>query len=513
MRNVRAPRLVTLRRLRDVEDGFSLVEGMVSLAIITLILTALLHTQLSTIRTVHDARLVDQATALGNEAVEDARNFTYDDLVMLTSDLTGDPNVEPGNTLDPDAGGPMVSESLVRAAAGAPFAPHVTQETLEGVTFTISRYLTWVDTSAQGGADEDVKRVVVIVDWQTGGEDETFRTSALLARSRTGLGTTRFEVSPMEQEIEVEPGNQVVLAHAVTTLGINDTYNLEMPVPPGRGWVIQFHEDANEDGVFDGGADPLLTDTNFDGIVDTGGVDTNVTFHFLVVWTLIPAEPLGDVDMTLSVTSGARPDLTVEAVDTVDIGSPSVRLYLHNNPTPPTADTTAQANMTMTETAPSAGTLRKYSTNYYTNQAGRYVDKKVALHTETGTQFMANWVYQVPSTTTYTGTAELTFWVAMKDLKCDKTPQVTIFLRDKATATSGTGTLFATAAATSPPPGLTEPCDFREVTVSIPVNRTISTNRWIELKITTAETTGDAALVAYDTTVYPSSLTLPFAST
>src|SRR5918992_2271861 len=508
MRKTRVPKLITFRRLRDVEDGFSLVEGMVSLAIITLILTALLHTQLSTIRTVHDARLVDQATALGNEALEDARNFTYDDLVMLTSDLTGDPNVEPGNTLDPDADGALVSEPLVRASAGAPLSPHITTETLEGVTFTISRYVTWVDATTQGGAGQDVKRVVVIVDWQTGGEAETFRSSTLLARSRTGLGTTRFEVSPMEQEIEVEPGNQVALAHAVTTLGINDTYNLEMAVPPGRAWVIQFHEDANEDGVFDGAADPLLTDTNFDGIVDTGGVDTNQTFHFLIVWNLIPAEPTGDVEMTLEVTSGARPDLTVEATDTVDIGNPSITLYLHNRPTPPTADTTAQANMTMTETAPTAATLRKYSTNYYTGQAGRFVDKKIALHTETSTQFMANWVYQVPSTTTYTGIAELTFWVAMKDLKFDKVPQLTIFLREKSSATTNTGTLFATAAATSPPPGLTEPCDFREVTVSIPINRTITTNRWIELKITTAQTTGDASLYAYDTTVYPSSLTL-----
>jgi type II secretory pathway pseudopilin PulG len=510
---MRIVRSLTFRRLRETEDGFSLVEGMVALAIITLVLTALLHTQLSTLRTVHDARLVDQATALGNEALEHARNFTYDDLVMLNSDLAGDSNVEPGNTLDPDAGGPLVSEPLVRASAGAPFAPHITTETLEGVTFTINRYVTWVDTTTQGGANEDVKRVVVIVDWQTGGEAETFRTSALLARSRTGLGTTRFEVSPMEQEIEVEPGNQVVLAHAVTTLGINDTYNLEMAVPPGRAWVIQFYADVDEDAVFDSGTDTLLTDTNFDGVVDTGGVDTNETFHFLVVWDLIPAEPLGDVEMTLEVTSGARPDLTVEATDTVDIGNPSVTLYLHNRPTPPTADTTAQANMTMTEVAPTATTLRKYSTNYYTNQAGRFVDKKIALHTETSTQFMANWVYQVPSTTTYTGTAEFTFWVAMKDLKCDKTPQVTIFLRDKATATTGTGTLFATAAATSPPPGLAEPCNFREVTVSIPVNRTITTNRWIELKITTAETTGDAVLYAYDTTVYPASLKLPLAST
>jgi cobalamin biosynthesis Mg chelatase CobN len=69
---------------------------------------------------------------------------------------------------------------------------------------------------------------------------------------------------------------------------------------------------------------------------------------------LIPGEPLGAVEMTLVVTSGARPDLSVEATDTVDIGNPSVTLYLHNRPTPPTADTTAQANMTMTEVAPTA---------------------------------------------------------------------------------------------------------------------------------------------------------------
>lgn len=500
------------RRLRDAEDGFSLVEGLVAMALITLILTALLHTQISTLRTVHDSRLVDQATALGNEALEDARNYTYDDLVMLNSDLVGDPYVVAGTKVDPDGTGALAAEPVVRASAGAPFTPHVITRTLQGVTFTIRKYLTWVDTASQGGSEQHLKRVVVIVDWQTGGDDETFRTSAMVARSRSGLGTTRFEVSPLQQEVEVEPGNQVALAHAVTTLGITDTYNLEMPVPTGRSWVIEFHHDANADGVYDGPSDPPLVDTNFDGIVDTGNVDTNQTFHFLIVWDTLSSEAIGDVDVTLSVTSGARPDLTIEATDTVAIGNPSITLYLHNRPTPPTADTTAQANMSMDSTTPTTGTLRKYSTNYYSGQSGRYVDKKATTHSENSTQFMANWVFQVPTTTTYTGTAELTFWVALKDLKCDKTPQLTIYLRHKSTATTNTGTLITTASAVSPPPGPTEPCNFREVQVNMPVNVTVSTNRWLELKVTTADATGDAALYAYDTTVYPSSLKMSMAS-
>ena len=506
----------TRRRLAD-EGGFTLIEASIAMLVAAMMFTALSAGLMGGLKAVRDARLFQQATAVGEEAVEAARNLQYEKLSMQTSDLSGDPRIQAGSTFDPDGSGVLLAEPVVATASGATIVPHITTQTLGNTTYTTSRYVTWVDDVLQGGPGQSYKRMVVIVEWPAGSTTNTYRTSSFIARARRGLPVPKFELAPEAQTIEVQPGNLVVFPHTVRNLGIVDTYDLTMP--NDRGWLINFYEDTNQNGTFEAAIDSLLLDSNSTGTPDTGSVATDEIMYFLAVFLLGPTEPPGTEVMMLTAESGANNAVTHSAEDTVEIGVVGLTLTLHNNPTPPVGNTTAQANMTMDISPGSSPTLYLYSTNHYSGgsaKPGRFVDKRNnPAHDESNPKFMVNWVHQVPQNTLFNGTAQIKVWVAAKDLTCDKTLHIRAFLRRKDSATTNAGTQLGSVDAIILPPGGSGPCEFRQQTLTIALtNVTVETNKWVELKITNHDiSNSDAALIAYDTLTYNSTLKLPQVST
>ena len=510
---------ISIRRRVAEEGGFTVIEASIAMLVAAMMFTALSSGLMSGLKAVRDARLFQQATSVGEEAVEAARNLQYETLSMQTSDLSGDPRIQAGLTFDPDGSGALLAEPVVATASGATIVPHITTQTLGNTTYTTSRYVTWVDDALQGGPGQSYKRMVVIVEWPAGGTTNTYRTSSFIARARRGLPVPKFELAPEAQTLEVEQGNLVVFAHTIRNLGIVDTYDLVMPDPDDRSWIINFYKDTNQNGTFEPAIDSLLLDTNSTGTPDTGSVATDEIVYFLAVFLLGLTEAPGTEVMTLTATSGANNAVSHSAQNTLEIGVVGLTLNLHNNPTPPVGNTTAQANMAMDISPGSSPTLYQYSTNHYSGgsaKPGRFVDKRGnPAHDESNTKFMANWVHQVPQNTLFNGTAQIKVWVAAKDFKCDKTLHIRAFLRKKDTSATTAGTLLGSVNAIILPPGGSEPCEFRQQTLSIALtNVTVETNKWVELKITNVEiTNGDAALIAYDTLTYNSTLKLPQVST
>lgn len=497
------------RRRIASEAGFSVIEASIAVALTAALITALAAGLTGGLRAVQDARMYQQGTSIGEEAVESGRNLQFDSLAMQDSDLAGDPRIVAGPRFDPDgSAGSLASEPVVSASSGGSVFPHVTTRTVAGVVFTLSRYVTWVDDALQGGAGQSYKRLASIVEWRSGGRTNNYRTSSLVARARRGLPIPKFELAPLDQTLSVDAGNFVAFPHTLTNFGIVDTYDLEMEVPDGRNWVIQFYEDTNQNGLYDVAVDSVLQDTNSTGIPDTGSVGTNEKFYLLVVWLLVPTET-GSETLTLTTTSGANDEVSKQATDRLNIGSPGITLYLHNNPTPPVGDTTAQKAMAMNADQPTAETLFKYSTNYYTLFSGRFIDKKNISAGETSAQYMANWVYQVPQTATFTGTATVKLWVAAKGFACDKLLHIRVHLSEKANGLTDTGTEFASADGLLSPSGLFGECPFQLITISPSVSRTIATNQWIELKVSVRNASQDAGLFAYDTLTYKATIKLP----
>lgn len=499
------------------EDGFTIIEASIAMLIVAMMFTALSAGLISGLRATRDARLFQQATAIGEEAVESARDLSYDTLVMSSSDpaFASDPRIQAGPKFDPDQAGPLVSEPIVASSSGGAIVPHITTEEVVNTTFTISRYVTWVDNAIQGGPAQSYKRMVVMIEWDVVGDTNSYVTSTFIALARRGLPVPKFELTPETQTVQVEQGNFVVFPHSIRNLGIVDTYDLEMTVNP-RNWVVSFYKDQGQIGTFEPVIDTLLLDTNSTGSPDSGSVGTNETTHVLAVFLLGLTETTGTVNMELTATSGANDSVSHTATDTVVIGFASLILNLHNKPSPPTGDTTAQKPMAMNVSPVTATTLFKYSTDYYNNQPGRFVDRKTPnpTHSETSTRYMANWVYQIPQNTLFTGAAQLKIWVARKDFNCASGPvQLRAFLRTKITDTIDTGVELASGDGTMVPTGVGS-CPPQEITISINLaNVNVPINTWLELKVTTRNTTGDAAIIAYDTTTYPSSIRLPRVST
>jgi hypothetical protein len=111
------------------------------------------------------------------------------------------------------------------------------------------------------------------------------------------------------------------------------------------------------------------------------------------------------------------------AVDSV-VHSSSLTYYVHNNPTPPTGNTSSQTNLPLDQTSPTAATLYNYDTNR-DSFAGLVIAKGGTSASVSDTTKYQNWRTAALGTDlTLEGTVNFTFWSGMKDFEDDKTGSV-----------------------------------------------------------------------------------------
>jgi hypothetical protein len=178
--------------------------------------------------------------------------------------------------------------------------------------------------------------------------------------------------------------------------------------------------------------------------------------------------------------------------------------YLHNNPTPPAANTTAQFNLGLNATAPTAATLYNADTNC-DSRAGRSINRNTGLVTEATTCRFATWRSAALATArTLNGSATLAVW-ARKTTANGTNPTLRAFLRVFNPATSAyteLGTANATVATNPTVAWARLDLTWSLVSVAVPAGRQI------EVKL--VATGGNRNVeIAYDATAYPSSLGLP----
>ena len=178
--------------------------------------------------------------------------------------------------------------------------------------------------------------------------------------------------------------------------------------------------------------------------------------------------------------------------------------YLHNNPTPPTANTTAQYDLTMTPVVPTATVLRNYDTNSV-NRPGRGITRNnpPAPGLLTTLRYV-NWRTPVLSTALTLGaTVTVDIWSATNAAQANLMGSLIVYLRDYNPA-SGTYTEIANATRTAAY-ALGRTWYATPVAVTVPVGSSLAVGHVLELKIEApAATSPYNMLVAYDTTTYPS---------
>jgi hypothetical protein len=183
--------------------------------------------------------------------------------------------------------------------------------------------------------------------------------------------------------------------------------------------------------------------------------------------------------------------------------------YLHNNPTPPTGNTTAQANLTATTTASTQATLYNYDTNC-DNRTGRLVRRANPPSPGlTTTCYYVNW--RLPAQTSalaLTGSVTADIWSATQTNRANRTGSIIAYLRDYNPAGAGSYVEIANATYTgSYQRGRT--FYERPITIAISGTYTVAAGHRLELKIECPNATSAVdMMVAYDTTTYSSYLSL-----
>ena len=188
--------------------------------------------------------------------------------------------------------------------------------------------------------------------------------------------------------------------------------------------------------------------------------------------------------------------------------TPRTWYFLHNSPTPPTGNTTAVNNLTMTATSSTQATLFNYDTAADSLPGRRLLKSGTGPGDATLTRYV-NWqTATLLSALTINGAVVVRIWSGITGFPLGQQGVLVAYLRDY-NPTLSTYAEIANATLTDSnwqQGSATWVLSRISVNVS---NYTVPIGHRLEVKLETTAAASADMVVAYDTTVYPSSLGLP----
>src|SRR3954451_5409134 len=180
-----------VRRRLAGDDGFTLVEAMVSITILAVGAFTIAQAMIFGLGSTGLSRQRLASRAALDQQMEEARALNYDNLVLSdSSQLTHSSNTinpdywvnQTNQTYDPDGSGSMSPEDIVRVSGASPALSHYQNPYSNGgTTYEVYRYVTWYDSPQDGtgssdaadgnnngvsdASGHDAKRVTVVVVW------------------------------------------------------------------------------------------------------------------------------------------------------------------------------------------------------------------------------------------------------------------------------------------------------------------------------------------------------------
>ncbi|HEX2194839.1 MAG TPA: hypothetical protein VHK63_07810 [Candidatus Limnocylindria bacterium] len=177
--------------------------------------------------------------------------------------------------------------------------------------------------------------------------------------------------------------------------------------------------------------------------------------------------------------------------------------FLHNNPTPPTGNTSSQANLAMNTTPPTATTLHNYDTDR-DSAPGRLIQRGGSGAGETSLARYQNWRGPTAGLLgqTINGTVTVEFWSAMEGFAPNTAGEVRVFLRD---VDSVTGLTLEIASSTvSSADWQAGNAGWVQRSATFSVNHLLLVGHRLEVKLVVGAGAADDMLFAYDTVLYRS---------
>lgn len=192
------------------EGGFTLIELIVSMLVLSLVMMGLTGVFISSAKTIGEAKQRQQATALATRTMEQMRAVPYDLIVSginrSTSAYGQDARiVEVGGVPRLRPGFSGIDEELVVNTTGttAPLSPHLRQETVENTTYTVATYVT------KGSTTQPSYNLTVIVTYGDGtGSDQNSVIQRSVSYSPVGcLSTSTHPFSgPCQPSLSAQSG-------------------------------------------------------------------------------------------------------------------------------------------------------------------------------------------------------------------------------------------------------------------------------------------------------------------
>lgn len=528
-----------LSRLRDHrdDDGFTLIEAVVALTVASIVFTGFAAASIGGVRSVLVGRTAQQASDVGERALEEMRALGYDSAAMVAGDLgVNDPvDVASCSCYNPADDSVEGDTEPLDVKANGGVTPHVTTETINETAYTVRRYVT-VPEDASGAA---YKRLTVVVTWSLQGKERSRTTTSAITEKRSGLPLPDFKWVP-EGAVDacLSSGATQVFGFTLKNNGARDSWTISSS-GGSTTWDLYRDTVGGVDGEHDGDDVPLVG-----GVV--GPIDPN---RQELVWAVGTPTGSGTSTVSFTATSVAQPtyaqslDVTVQVASTCSSAPATASASASVTPTPTSTTPPPPQPVTCTGTVPSVSTgggvtprsyyltngdqnlgsttassplpisrltpptsttLWNYSTDLASGVAGRHL-----ATTGSTTATTVEWQRQMPSSR-FTGNGVLSLWAG----PASGLSSEPLVVRATVRQLSSTGTVKATftnnvAVGT----GAWACGGLKQVGWSVPFGSgngtTFAANDVLSVRLTVS---GANALVGYDTTAMPSQLTLPVKS-
>ena len=293
-------------RLHSDERGFTMVEAMVAGMILAIGAFAVAQSLQFGLKSTAIARQRAAAETFANQQMEQARTLNYSHVILfddpnpaVTDDLPVH-SVDPSNpdywvtdgpplTFDPDGSGPLGAESIISANTSPALIHHEDDKANGNTTFTIDRYVTWVDSPGDGcvvvtsqctttpdlnsnptvdngagdGNGHDMKRLTIVVLWP----------------NAYGTAVSQLRISSL-----FSIGN--IPYHGTTPFGAgsaNSPPSVQCPLESSIGKDASFTAQASDS---DGTVQQIDWDFGDGATLQNGGVNQNHTYQQVGTYTI-----------------------------------------------------------------------------------------------------------------------------------------------------------------------------------------------------------------------------------
>ena len=207
-----------MHTIRRDEEGFSLIEVVVSFALLAMVLTGLAYGVTSAFASIGVAKQRQQATSLGNQLVEKVRAVPYASLGMSTTDLGTDTDITVVGSTSTFRGMPVVTNATPPAVA----APHVTTMVSGGITYTRKVYVT------SSSATPNTLVVTITVSWpSTGAGQELVELSTLVSEYACTSQSTTQVCDPYWYSSADAPATTIRVTGTVNGATVDGTLTLD----------------------------------------------------------------------------------------------------------------------------------------------------------------------------------------------------------------------------------------------------------------------------------------------